>query len=143
MLVNPWSAAHERRFDPLDAGRLTVERATIEAADLRSFLGQVKGVERLSLSLGDGFADLRFESPGPDVAARVRFVRAADRPFALATERVTVGGIAVPAFLVNWIMASFDPSRGLGRRLPFPATIAPVTVTPGSIRIGGPEERSG
>ena len=136
-LVNPWSALEARRFDPLDAGRLTIERATIDAADLQGFLGRVKGVGRISLSLGTGFADLRFESPGPDVAARVRFVGAADRPFALAADRVTVGGVPVPAFLVNWIMASVDPSRGLGRRLPFPATIAPVTVTPGSVRIGG------
>jgi hypothetical protein len=136
-LVNPWSAARDGRFDPLDAGRLTVERATITDADLQSFLTRVKGVGRISLALGAGFTDLRFEIPGPDVAARVRFVVPGDGPFALVADRVTVGGVAVPALFVNWIMASFDPARGLGRRLPFPVTVAPVTVTPGSVRIGG------
>jgi len=136
-LVNPWSAAHARRFDPLDAGRLTVERATIEAADLRAFVGQVKGLDRMSVSLGAGFVDLAFDVPGPDVAARVRFVTGTDRPFVLVAERVTVGGVAVPAALVNWIMASFDPSRGIAGRLPFPAAIGPVTITPASVRIGG------
>ena len=141
-LVNPWSAARTGRFDPLDAGRLRIERATVEAADLRSFLGQVKGVGRMSLSLGTGFVDLTFETPGPDVAARVRFVPRTDRLFVLVAERVRVGSISVPPLLVNWIMASFDPSRGIASRLPFPAAIAPVTVTPGSVRIGGPESRS-
>jgi 4-amino-4-deoxy-L-arabinose transferase-like glycosyltransferase len=136
-LVNPWSAARGRRFDPLDAGRLTVERATITDADLQSFLARVRGVGRISLALGAGFTDLRFEIPGPDVAARVRFAVPSEGPFALVADRVTVGGVVVPALFVNWIMASFDPSRGLGRRLPFPVTVAPITVTPGSVRIGG------
>jgi hypothetical protein len=74
--------------------------------------------------------------PGPDVAARVAFEAIADRPFALAAERVTLGGVPVPSLFVNWIMTSFDPTRGIGARLPFPATIRPVTVTPGGIRIG-------
>ena len=136
-LVNPWSAARAGRFDPLDAGRLRVERATIEAADLQSFLGQVKGAGRMSLSLGDGFVDLAFDVPGPDVAARVRLVPRADRLFVLVADRVTVGRVSVPPLLVNWLMASFDPSRGIASRLPFPAAIAPVTVTPGAVRIGG------
>ena len=136
-LVNPWSAARERRFDPLDAGRLTVEHATIEAADLRAFVARVKGLERMSVSLGSGFVDLAFDVPGPDVAARVRFLSRADRLFMLVADRVTVGGVAVPAPLVNWIMASLDPSRSIAGRLPFPASIGPVTITPGSVRIGG------
>jgi hypothetical protein len=140
-LVNPWSAARERRFDPLDAGRLTIERATIDAADLQSFVRQVKGLDRMSLSLGAGFVDLTFGMPGPDVAARVQVVTAADRPFALVAGRVTIGGVPLPSLLVNWVMMSFDPSRGIASRLPFPLAIRPVTVTPGSIRIGGSELR--
>jgi Dolichyl-phosphate-mannose-protein mannosyltransferase len=135
-LVNPWSA-RAGRFDPLDAGRLTVERATIDAADLRTFLGQVKGLRRMSLSLGGGFVDLAFVVPGPDVAARVRFVAPAEGLFTLVADRVTVGGVPVPAFLVDWVMGNFDPARGLASRLRFPVAIRPVTVTPASVRIGG------
>jgi hypothetical protein len=137
-LINPWSAAHSARFDPLDASRLTIERATVDAADLRTFLGQVKGAGRMGFSLGTGFVDLTFRAPGPDVGARVEFVTLPDRAFALHARRVTVGGIPVPAFLVNWVMGNFDPARGIAARLPFPATIRPITVTPGAIRIGGP-----
>ena len=139
-LVNPWSAAREGRFDPLDAGRLTIERAVVDAPDLQSFVRQVKGLGRMSLSLGAGFIDLGFDVPGPDVAARVKLVAMADRPVGLLAERVTLGGVPVPALLVNWVMTSFDPTRGFGSRLPFPATIRPVTVTPSGIRIGEPGE---
>ena len=139
-LVNPWSATRERRFDPLDAGRLTIERAVVDAADLQSFVRQVKGLSRMSLSLGAGFVDLGFDVPGPDVAARVKLVAMADRPVGLVAERVTLGGVPVPALLVNWVMANFDPSRGFGSRLPFPTTLRPVTVTPSGIRIGESRE---
>ena len=136
VLVNPWSAGREGRFDPLDAGGLAIERATIAGADLGRFLGQVKCLGRTSLALGAGFADVTFEVPGPDVTARVRLAAAPDRPFAVIAERVKVGGIPVPALCVNWIMRTFDPSPGLASRLPFPATVGPVTVTPDAIRIG-------
>ena len=136
VLINPWSATREGRFDPLGAERLAIEQATIHSGDLKNFLAQVKGFGATSLALGAGFADLRFEVPGPDVTARVRVAAADDRPFALIAERVKVGGMPVPSFFVNWIMTSFDPSPGIAGRLPFPATVAPVTVTPGSIRIG-------
>ncbi|MGH7339762.1 MAG: hypothetical protein ACREKH_04660, partial [Candidatus Rokuibacteriota bacterium] len=132
----PWSAARERRFDPLDAGRLTIERAVIDAADLQRFVGQVKGLGRVSLSLGTGFVDLTFGMSGPDVTARVKFVEVPDRLFALSAEAVTLGGVTVPSFLVNWIIRNVDPTKGIGGRLPFPAVIRPVTVTPSAIRIG-------
>jgi hypothetical protein len=135
-LVNP-SSARAGRFDPLDAGRLTVERATIDAADLRTFLGRAKGLRQMSVSLGGGFIDLAFAIPGPDVAARVRFVAPAEGLFTLVADRVTVGGVPVPALLVDWVMRSFDPARGLAGRLRFPVAIRPITVTPASVRIGG------
>jgi hypothetical protein len=136
-LVNPWSAAREGRFDPLDARRLTVERATIDAADLQRFLGQVKGLGRTSLALGAGYADVSFGIPGPDVSARVRFGTATDRPVAVIAERVWIGTLPVPSPLVNWVIRNFDPSRGIAGRLPFPAVVAPVTVTPAAVRVGG------
>src|SRR5207247_1090705 len=70
VLVNPWSAAHDGRFDPLQARRLTVARATLAAADLQRFLGQVKGLGRTSLVLGEGYADVSFEVLGPEIVAR-------------------------------------------------------------------------
>src|SRR5436309_925375 len=42
LLVNPGSAYAERRLDPLDAGRVRIERATILAADFSAFLHQLK-----------------------------------------------------------------------------------------------------
>lgn len=137
VLFNPWSATHAVRFDLLDAGHLAIERATIEPVDLRSFLGQVKGFARTSLALGAGFADVRFDAPGPDVSARIRLIAATDRPFALIAEQVRLGGVPVPSPLVNWIIRNFDPSPGIAGRLPFPVTVGPVTVTPSAIRIGG------
>lgn len=136
-LFNPWSAARAGRFDPLDAGRLTVERATIEAADLQAFLGRVKGLGRTSLSLGPGFIDMSVDFAGSHVSARVRLVAGTQRPIVLIADRVSVGGLSLPALFSGWIMRNIDPSPGIGTRLPFPATVSPVTVTPGSIRIGG------
>lgn len=135
-LVNPWSAARAGRFDPLDAARLTIERAVIDAADLHRFVSQVKGLGRMSLSLGAGFVDLGFDVPGPDVAARVTLVAMAGRPVGLVAQRVSLGGVPVPSLFVNWVLPNFDPSRGIGSRLPFPLIIRPVTVTPSGIRIG-------
>jgi hypothetical protein len=136
-LVNPWSAYRARRFDPLDARRCGIERARIDAADLQTFLGQVKGFGRASLLLGSGFAELRFDLLGPDVSARVRPIGGlSDRPFVLLAERVRVGGMSVPPFLVNWVMRNFDPSAGIASRLPFPAAMGPITVTPRAILIG-------
>ena len=136
VVFNPWSTVLGGRFDPLDAGRLTIERATIDAADLQSFIRHVKGLGRLSLSLGAGFVDLNFALPGPDVAARMQLVAAADTLLVLVAERVSIGGVPVPSVFVDWVMASFDPSRGISARLPFPATMRPVIVTPRAIRVG-------
>ena len=136
VLINPWSVTREGRFDPLDAERLGIEQATIHSVDLKNFLAQVKGFAATSFVLGAGFADLSFEVPGPNVSARVRLAAADDRPFALVAERVKVGGLPVPTLLVRWIIRNFDPSPGIAGRLPFPATVATVTVTPDAIRIG-------
>ena len=136
-LVNPWSAAHDGRFDPLEARHLTVERATIDVADLQRFVGQVKGFARTSLALGTGYADVSFEVLGPDVSARVRPVAVVDRPFGIVAERVWIGSLPVPSVFANWVIRNFDPSPGLASRLPFPATVGPVTVTPAAIHVGG------
>jgi 4-amino-4-deoxy-L-arabinose transferase-like glycosyltransferase len=135
-LVNP-ASAREGRFDPLDAGRLTIERATVDAADLRQFLGRVKGLRPMAVKLGGGFVDLAFPLPGPDVAARVRLVSPAEGVFGLAADRVTVGGVPLPPFLVDWVMRGLDPARGLAGRIRVPLAVGPITVTPAAVRIGG------
>jgi len=77
------------------------------------------------------------ELPGPDISARVRFVPASDRPFALAADRVRVGGVPVPSLLVGWVMNVIDPSRGIAARLPFPVEVAQIEIAPAGLQVGG------
>jgi hypothetical protein len=133
-LVNPW-ALLEGRFEPLDARRIRLARATIRAEDLRAFLAGVKGFARTSVRLEQDALAMAAELPGPDVSARVRVLAATDRPFALAPADVRLGGLPVPEVLVGWVFRNFDPSARLGDRLPVPLELAPVRVTPASVRI--------
>jgi hypothetical protein len=137
VLVNPFAALDGERFEPLAVQSLRLERATIRAEDLQAFLATVKGFPRATVVFDAGAATLRVHQSGPDVTARVRLVPAADRPFALLADHVTVGGVPVPASLVNLVMGSFDPSLRLADRLPFAVQIAPVTVRPDALVIGG------
>jgi hypothetical protein len=135
VLMNPWSLAAEGRLDPLDARGVGLERATVGPADLAAFLRDLKGFRQASVALEDGALAFSVRLPGPDVSARVRIVPAADRPFALAFERVRVGGVPVPSLLVDWVVRGYDPSLRLASRLPVPVEIGRVTVTPDAIRI--------
>jgi hypothetical protein len=134
-LVNPFSAHAEGRLDPLDAGRVRLERATIHAQDFAAFLHELKGFKHASVELGRGAAAFAFRQPGPDVTARVRLLPARDRPFALEAEDVRLGGVAVPGGLVNWVIRSYDPSLRLAARLPVPVELGRVEITPDAIRI--------
>ena len=136
-LVNPWSLL-QGRFEPLDARKIRLARATIRADDLRAFLAALKGFARTSVRLEEDALGFAAELPGPDVSARVRVLRASDRPFALAPEDVRIGGFRVPEILVNWAFRNFDPSARLGDRLPVPLELATVRVTPAAIRIADP-----
>jgi hypothetical protein len=73
--------------------------------------------------------------PGPDVAARVRVLPASDRPFMLAADHVTVGGIPVPSMLVDWVVRTWDPSPRIASRLPVPVSVGRIDITPEAIRI--------
>ena len=89
-LVNPWSAL-EGRLDPLDAGRVRFESATLALADLQAYVAALPRL-RGSVVAADGDALLvTVRQAGPDVSARVRLQSAADRPFALAADHVRVG----------------------------------------------------
>jgi hypothetical protein len=135
VVVNPWSAVAERRFDPLDAGRARLERATITVADLQAYLAGLRRLSRSTVS-ADGDA-LHFVArvAGPDVSARVRLHSAADRPVVLEAESVRVGGVPVPAALVNWVIRHYDPFPRIAARLPFPVELGRVTVADQAVRI--------
>ncbi len=137
VLVNPSAAWHQRRFDLLDVGRFRLDRATITGDDLRAFVARERGFTQATLTLGAGYVDVRLPLPGPDVAARVRLLSVTDRPFALAAERVRLGGVPVPGPLVNWVVRNFDPSLRLAR-LPIPVQVGRFSLTPEAIQVGTP-----
>ena len=91
-LVNPWSAL-EGRLDPLDAGRVRFESATLALADLQAYLAALPRL-RGAVVAADGDALLvTVRQAGPDVSARV-LQPAADRPFALRP--TTCGSVWCP-----------------------------------------------
>jgi hypothetical protein len=60
-LVNPWSALGAGRFEPLDARRVRLETATVQLADLQSYLAHLRGFHRST-----------FEADGDALALTVR-----------------------------------------------------------------------
>ena len=135
LLVNPWSALAEGRFDPLDAGRVRLETATVTLADLQSFVTGLKRFRRSTVTVdGDALA-ITIRQAGPDVSARIRVLPAADRPFALQADRVRVAGVPVPDALVDWVIRNFDPTPRIAGRLPFPVQIGHVSVGDEALRI--------
>lgn len=135
LVVNPWAAAHAGRFEPLDARRVRLARGTITAEDFRSFLAATRGFTQTSVRLEPDALAFAIGLPGPDVSGRVRVLSAAGRPFTLDADGVRLGGVPVPAPLVNWVFRNFDPSARLASRLPVPVEIAPIHITPDAIRI--------
>ncbi len=135
VLVNPWSLGAEGRLDPLDAGRVRLRQVTILAPDLAAFLGSQKGFREATIELEPGALAFVFRQPGPDVAGRVRILPSATRPFELAFERVTVGGLPVPGILVNWVVRGYDPSLRVASRLPVPLEVGRVEITRDAVRI--------
>ena len=117
--------------------RIRISRLTVTEQDLDLFIrGQPVG-RGMTITLGDGTGEMLVTSFGPALRARIRFGPAdQDRPFTLVVENVSVGGMRVPGFLVDWIIRHFDPTPGL-RRLPVPVTLAPVRIRPGRIEVGG------
>jgi hypothetical protein len=135
VLVNPFSVHATGRLSPLDAQRAALEQATIREADLQAFIKEQKGFKTASVTLEPGALGFVMSLPGPDVAARVRVLPATDRPFALAAEHVRLGGIPVPAMLVDWIVRTWDPTPRIASRLPLPVSIGRIDITPEAIRI--------
>ena len=135
VLVNPFAVHATGRLSPLDARRATIQQVTIREADLQAFLKEQKGFKTASVKLEPGALAFAIGLPGPDVAARVRVLPATDRPFALSAEHVTVGGLPVPALLVDWVVRTWDPTPRIASRLPLPVAVERIDITPEAIRI--------
>ena len=48
---------------------------------------------------------------------------------------MTLGGIPVPAMLVDWVVRTWDPTPRIASRLPIPVTVGRIDITPEAIRI--------
>jgi hypothetical protein len=135
LLVNPWSAVAEGRFDPLDAGRVRLETATVTVPALQAYVAGLKRFRRSTVSAEGDALDVVVRVAGPDVSARVRLRSAADRPVVLEAANVRVGGVPVPAALVNWVIRHFDPFPRIASRMPFPVELGHVRVSDAAVRI--------
>jgi hypothetical protein len=135
LVVNPWSARADGRFDPLDLGRLRLESAAVTVPDLQTFIAGLKRFHRSTVAADGDALRVAIRQAGPDVTARVRLLAAADRPFAITAERVRVGGVPVPAALVDWVVRNFDPAPRIASRLPFPVTLGRVSIQDEALRI--------
>ena len=134
-LVNPFSLDEDGRLDPLDAGRVRFERATILSADVTAFLRDLKGFTTASVELGRGSASFAFAQFGPDVRARVRILPGRDGPIAVTPEFVSVGGVTIPGVLVNWVVRNYDPSPVMAARAPVRLEVGQIEISPDAIRI--------
>jgi len=136
LLINPQRLMGENRLEILDIAGLRVSRLTVTEQDLDMFLrGQPMG-RGMTIALRDGTGNVLVTGSGPAPRARFRFGPAdRDRPFTLIVERVSIGGVRLPGFLVDWVMRHFDPPPAL-KRLPVPVTLAPVRILPGRIEVG-------
>ena len=103
----------------------------------------MKEFRRASVGLEGGALAFAIEQPGPDVSARVRFLPAHDRPFALAAEHVRLGGVPVPQALVNWVVRNYDPAPRIASRLPIPVEVGRIVIGDDGIRIAPDGERAG
>jgi hypothetical protein len=135
LLVNPWRVLADGGFEPLDAGRLRLETATVRLADLQAFVSRLKHFRRTTVAAAGDALAVTVRPLGPDISARVRMLPAAGRPFALEADHVRVAGLPVPGPLVNWVIRNFDPSARIASRMPFPVEIGRVAVRDEALRI--------
>jgi hypothetical protein len=135
VLVNPY-ALEGGRLQLFDVGRLRLERMQVGAGDLQAFLSALRAFRGSRVRLGSGWMDLVLEQPGPDVAARVRFVPVAGRPFGVAVDRASLGWIPLPRLLVDWVVRNYDPTPQIAARLDFPVELGHVSVSEQAIRLG-------
>jgi DUF2993 family protein len=137
LVFNPQRLMEEGRLEILDAAALRVRSLVVTDEDLRDLLqGQPAG-RGMTIRLGDGAALVRTARLGPEFEAMVRFGPGdGDRPLSLSVEGVKLGGLPVPRPLVEWVVRHLDPTLSM-RHLPVPIELAPITIAPGRIVVGG------
>jgi hypothetical protein len=136
VVINPFAAVVDGRLEPLDAGRLRLEGATITADALSRFLDDLPKLHT-RVMLEPGALAVSVHQFGPDVTGRVRVVPAvAPLPLALVPEDVRIGAVALPDVMVGWVMRQYDPTGRIARRLAMPVTVGRVTIDRAAITIG-------
>jgi hypothetical protein len=135
VVINPFAAVMDGRLEPLGAGRLRLERATVTADDLRQFLEQLPKLDT-RVVLEPGALAVTVRRLGPDVTGRVRVVPvAAPLPIALVPEDVRFGAVPVPGALVGWVMRQYDPTGRIARRLVMPVGVGRIAIDPAAITV--------
>ena len=135
VVINPFSAVGEGRLEPLGAGRLRLERATITADDLSRFLEALPKL-RVKVTLVPGALAVTVRQAGPDVTGRVRLVPVASPlPVALVPEDVRIGSMHLPDALVGWVVRQYDPTGRIARRLAMPVSLGRIAIDPAAITI--------
>lgn len=137
LVFNPHRLLAEGAIEPLGLARLTVGRLVATEEDLGEFLAKQKGLRGLRLRLEDGAVSVALNRPGPDVAGRLSILPGArgGSPFRLEVERLTLGGVPLPAVVVGWVFRHYDPAPKLAR-LPVAVDLGTLRVHAGRIEIG-------
>lgn len=137
LVFNPHRLLAEGVIEPLGLDRLAIRRLVATEEDLGIFLARQKGLHGLRLRLEAGVVSVAVNRPGPDVAGRLSIFPGArgESPFRLEVERLTLGGVPLPAVLVGWVFRHYDPAPKLAR-LAVAVDLGSLRVHPGRIEIG-------
>ena len=136
IVINPGRLAATGAVELLDVRSLAVERLGVAQADLAEFLARQRGLSGLGATMERCGIAVHWSLPGPDLRARLGLEAGPGAtPFVLHADRVSYGGVGVPALLVHWIVRNFDPTPRL-RRLPMAVSVAPISLGAGRLEVG-------
>ena len=135
VLINPHRLLASGEIELLDVDRLRVDHLVLTEQDLNAFFSEHRRLRGLRLGLEGGTVKLALSLPGPNVTARLKLLAgragtsagAAGAPLTIQTERLSVAGIPLPAFLARWVLGAYDPAPRL-------ATLS-VAVELGALRV--------
>lgn len=134
VLVNPFSAV-AGRLQLLETGRVRLDAATVDVAELQSLLRARGRSPDITVGTDGGALLFGLSGRGPAVSARVRLHEAEDRPLAFAVEEVRVAGVRVPDVVVRWAVAHLDPMPRLQARWNVDARMGAVEIGDGVVRV--------